>query len=241
MASVTRASRRADGYVAAQPVGKSPSRRAARGGPRNTVATHTTDMLPPQSQPTSSSPPIKLHHAQDPLRRNTKRSAVAGSAYDDFDVGHKAKRVRIANDVLSPTTNRSSPRPPATSPATAKRSATSTNSAPPTSTQPHHAPPPPRLPIPKGNNNTPEGKPAKPRLKHKDRGLSTVKHELHKLEPESTTAAQKGEARKLRSHETPRFKSDLSAYFPDYDEIIGNNPKETRQCLLCSVLALRVV
>ncbi|KAJ3484871.1 hypothetical protein NLG97_g6948 [Lecanicillium saksenae] len=32
--------------------------------------------------------------------------------------------------------------------------------------------------------------------------------------------------RKLRSQEATRFKSDLSAYFPDYDEVIGNEPKE---------------
>ncbi|KAL2270162.1 hypothetical protein VTJ83DRAFT_2346 [Remersonia thermophila] len=33
--------------------------------------------------------------------------------------------------------------------------------------------------------------------------------------------------RKLRSQESSRYKSELSAYFPEYDEVIGNDPKET--------------
>jgi hypothetical protein len=28
----------------------------------------------------------------------------------------------------------------------------------------------------------------------------------------------------LRSQEATRFKSELSAYFPEYDEVIGNDP-----------------
>ncbi|KAJ2973399.1 hypothetical protein NQ176_g6632 [Zarea fungicola] len=43
-------------------------------------------------------------------------------------------------------------------------------------------------------------------------------------EPSGDPAPEPG--RKLRSQEATRFKSDLSAYFPDYDEVIGNEPKE---------------
>ena len=40
-----------------------------------------------------------------------------------------------------------------------------------------------------------------------------------------------------------RFKSELSAYFPDYDEVIGNDPKEEREFfvplfLFCSLHSL---
>ncbi|KAK2072921.1 hypothetical protein P8C59_007245 [Phyllachora maydis] len=35
----------------------------------------------------------------------------------------------------------------------------------------------------------------------------------------------KDQGRKLRSQEATRFKSELSAYFPEYDEVIGNDPK----------------
>lgn len=35
-----------------------------------------------------------------------------------------------------------------------------------------------------------------------------------------------GVKRKLRSQESSRFKSQLSIYFPEYDEVVGNKPKE---------------
>lgn len=39
------------------------------------------------------------------------------------------------------------------------------------------------------------------------------------------------ERRKLRSQESTRFKSDLALYFAEYDEVIGNDPKEDRRSL----------
>ena len=64
--------------------------------------------------------------------------------------------------------------------------------------------------------------------KHQEKVRKGIKHELDRLQPQPTdTAAPSG--RKLRSQEATRFKSDLSAYFPDYDEIVGNDPKETRK------------
>lgn len=48
-------------------------------------------------------------------------------------------------------------------------------------------------------------------------------------------ANTKDEKRKLRSQEGTRFRSELSLYFPEYDEIIGNDPKEDRKTIsLCS-------
>jgi len=41
------------------------------------------------------------------------------------------------------------------------------------------------------------------------------------------------EKRSLRSAEGSRFKSELSTYFPDYDEVIGNDPKEERMFPIC--------
>ncbi|PHH75518.1 hypothetical protein CDD80_2315 [Ophiocordyceps camponoti-rufipedis] len=42
------------------------------------------------------------------------------------------------------------------------------------------------------------------------------------------TARSSSQGRKLRSQEATRFKSELSAYFADYDEVIGNDAKEQR-------------
>ncbi|KAI1413277.1 something about silencing, SAS, complex subunit 4-domain-containing protein [Hypoxylon sp. FL1857] len=64
--------------------------------------------------------------------------------------------------------------------------------------------------------------------KHKEKAINGIKHELDRLQPSAadTSSATERPGRKLRSQEATRFKSELSAYFPDYDEVIGNDPKE---------------
>lgn len=67
--------------------------------------------------------------------------------------------------------------------------------------------------------------------KHQEKVVNGIKHELDRLQPSSADmAASNGQGRKLRSQEGVRFKSELSAYFPEYDEVIGNIPKEYRTC-----------
>lgn len=64
--------------------------------------------------------------------------------------------------------------------------------------------------------------------KHQAKVINGIKHELDRLQSQpADTKEQQG--RKLRSQEATRFKSELSAYFPDYDEVIGNDPKEQRE------------
>ncbi|KAK2600038.1 hypothetical protein QQS21_005202 [Conoideocrella luteorostrata] len=60
--------------------------------------------------------------------------------------------------------------------------------------------------------------------KHQAKVINGIKAELDRLQPQPMTAREQG--RKLRSQEATRYKSDLSAYFPDYDEVVGNDPKE---------------
>lgn len=64
------------------------------------------------------------------------------------------------------------------------------------------------------------------RTKHQEKVANGLKHELDRLQPNAADTKEQG--RKLRSQEATRFKSELSAYFPEYDEVIGNDPKETR-------------
>lgn len=65
--------------------------------------------------------------------------------------------------------------------------------------------------------------------KHQEKVVNGIKHELDRLQPSSADmAASNKQGRKLRSQEGVRFKSELSAYFPEYDEVIGNIPKEDR-------------
>lgn len=63
--------------------------------------------------------------------------------------------------------------------------------------------------------------------KHQEKVVNGLKHELDRLQPNKADTKEQG--RKLRSQEATRFKSELSAYFPDYDEVIGNEPKEHRE------------
>lgn len=62
--------------------------------------------------------------------------------------------------------------------------------------------------------------------KYAEKVANGVRHELDRLQP--SEADKKDEKRTLRSQEGQRFKSELSAYFPDYDIVIGNEPEETR-------------
>ncbi|KAG6039642.1 hypothetical protein E4U41_002391 [Claviceps citrina] len=60
--------------------------------------------------------------------------------------------------------------------------------------------------------------------KHQAKFANDTQLERDRLQPKPAAVREQG--RKLRSQEATRFKSDLSAYFPDYDEVIGNDPKE---------------
>lgn len=67
--------------------------------------------------------------------------------------------------------------------------------------------------------------------KHHHKVANGLQHELEGLHDRLQVKSDlKDERRKLRSQEGTKFKSELSAYFPEYDEIIGNVPKEERKC-----------
>jgi hypothetical protein len=89
---------------------------------------------------------------------------------------------------------------------------------------------PPKHSAPHAKATQTEAPPPQPPRKptnHHEKVVNGIKHELDRLQPSSTDL--KAETRKLRSQEGTRFKSELSAYFPEYDEVIGNEPKEDRE------------
>lgn len=63
---------------------------------------------------------------------------------------------------------------------------------------------------------------------HQEKVVNGIRHELDRLHDRLAPSQDelKDDKRKLRSQEGTRFKSELSAYFPEYDEVIGNDPKE---------------
>ncbi|KAH8592099.1 something about silencing, SAS, complex subunit 4-domain-containing protein [Bisporella sp. PMI_857] len=81
-------------------------------------------------------------------------------------------------------------------------------------------------------NSKPPPKPAQhkastpPRTNHQQKVVNGIKHELDRLQPKHEDIKAADHKRSLRSQEGGRYKSELSAYFPEYDEVIGNVPKE---------------
>ncbi|KAI1342820.1 something about silencing, SAS, complex subunit 4-domain-containing protein [Xylariaceae sp. FL0016] len=141
---------------------------------------------------------------------------------DPIDHNHdplKSKRARITVEILSRKSITVKPQLPAVSPPSAI--ALSSTPAP-------QQPPPP--PPPSNNTETSTTAPDTDYgiTKHKETVITGIQHELDRLQPSAADASSAKESgrRKLRSQEATRFKSELSAYFPDYDEVIGNDPKE---------------
>jgi hypothetical protein len=85
---------------------------------------------------------------------------------------------------------------------------------------------PPQVPPPRKSNIAAQDADVS-LTKHQEKVRKGIKHELDRLQAQPTDPAEQP-GRKLRSQEATRFKSELSAYFPDYDEVVGNDPKENR-------------
>jgi hypothetical protein len=154
------------------------------------------------------------HSAQNILQQNpvaNRSKRPLDTSERDFDA-LKHKKTRFSVEILSkpPLRDATSLKVPVMPPA--KPAVATVNPS----------KPPPALQI---NNN------AAGLTKHQEKVINGIRHELHRLQP--TDADIKEQGRKLRSQEATRFRSELSAYFPDYDEVIGNDPKEQREIPLC--------
>jgi hypothetical protein len=125
---------------------------------------------------------------------------------DYGDASITAKKARISIDITPRPKAQPKPR------SLIIRFASLPKQAKPIATQTEPLPPPPPKPI-----------------NHHQKVINGIKHELARLQPNS--ANLKAEKRKLRSQEDTRFKSKLSTYFPEYNEVIGNEPKEYRKTL----------
>jgi hypothetical protein len=138
----------------------------------------------------------------------------------DFDV-IKPKRTRITVEILAKGSH-------------GLRDADfDNNRAPPTTRKPAATPTVATATTPNGPPTTTDNATSKPKeehtlTKHQSKVSNGIKHELDRLQPQPSDTNTKEQGRKLRSQEATRFKSELSAYFPEYDEVIGNEPKEQR-------------
>ncbi|KFA60853.1 hypothetical protein S40285_06176 [Stachybotrys chlorohalonatus IBT 40285] len=140
-------------------------------------------------------------------------------AEPDFE-SYQPKRTRIAVEILArptltPSESSSLHMRRVVTPHAPQLPALATTPTPTPTPAPAPLQPPPRTAVPQQDNSL---------TKHQAKVINGIKHELDRLQPQTTDTKEQG--RKLRSQEATRFKSELSAYFPDYDEVIGNEPKE---------------
>ncbi|WYZ44171.1 hypothetical protein EsH8_VII_000607 [Colletotrichum jinshuiense] len=229
MASVTRSTRRAntEGLVQQQLHPHPPH--ALHNPVQAFAAANTNTVTRAAATPQNIS---SYHHS---LPGRTKRQLESADLVD-FD-HPKSKRPRTSIEILiRPALSKAKPVVAnATSNVTPTPQPTTTTT---TTTTPQAAHAPLAKPTPKpaqqhvATVHPPNPPPASalqhgPQLtKHQEKVINGIKHELDRLQPRETDAHTKEGGRKLRSQEATRFKSELSAYFPEYDEVIGNEPKE---------------
>ncbi|TRX94942.1 hypothetical protein FHL15_004027 [Xylaria flabelliformis] len=117
---------------------------------------------------------------------------------------------------------------PTTVPATAAATAAAAAPAPTTARPPQSRPQPPTITPTTTTATTTAPSKQHGLTRNQEKVINSIRHELDRLQPSAadTSSATGPPSRKLRSQEATRFKSELAAYFPEYDEVIGNDPKE---------------
>ncbi|KHN95558.1 uncharacterized protein MAM_06615 [Metarhizium album ARSEF 1941] len=252
MASVTRSNRRAEGLHHAHDHSHHHTHPHSHPHPHQHPHTHTHTHTHHIASPLTraANPPAGLFASTDGTSRGARPKRALEPVDREVDA-LKPKKTRIAVEILSrhqspvvhgvrasnvvPTVVQPPfpPTPPAALPAALntiiqKHIPTTTAFVPPVLIPPAvnsaegsaplvtAAPPKPKSPVELEPNFT----------KHQAKVINGIKAELDRLQPQPASTREQG--RKLRSQEATRFKSDLSAYFPDYDEVIGNDPKEQR-------------
>ncbi|KAK4464170.1 something about silencing, SAS, complex subunit 4-domain-containing protein [Cladorrhinum samala] len=237
--SMTR-SRRAEGLHASHPKIPNTHRYITNAKPAAAAAAagqNTQQQHPFQVSGSLTNPPARANKRQldaeardrDPIVQKRPRFST-GIAVEI--PARSSVQSRIAKESADATKS-SQPASPAKSTAVA-----SPHHAPPKSgqepPQPHAPPPPAPARAPQQSRSVAPTKSKQqqqqqqqPTLtKHQEKVVNGLKHELNRLHPNVADTKEQNGGRKLRSQEATRFKSELSAYFPDYDEVIGNDPKE---------------
>ncbi|TVY51267.1 hypothetical protein LCER1_G006649 [Lachnellula cervina] len=155
-------------------------------------------------------PRDSLDHDEHPIEAKKARITVEITSRPRLQPKTRSLVIKTNADSLppaaSPQRSASPPRPPPP-PQPTKHVETATQTPAPPPSQPQQQEPQPAATV------------------HHQKVVNGIKHELDRLQPKAADL-NKDEKRKLRSQEGTRFKSELSQYFPEYDEVIGNDPKE---------------
>ncbi|TVY42445.1 hypothetical protein LSUB1_G001727 [Lachnellula subtilissima] len=197
-----------------------------------TRSSRKSEGLTTRSSTRSNVVAIPSHHNNAQNRQRQQPSNIGRKKRPRDSLDHdehpiEAKKARITVEITSKPrlqpktrslvikTNAESLPPP---PASPQRSASPPPKHVETATQ-TPAPPPPQ------SQSQPQLQQQPTATIHHQKVVNGIKHELDRLQPKAADL-NKDEKRKLRSQEGTRFKSELSQYFPEYDEVIGNDPKE---------------
>lgn len=171
--------------------------------------------------------PIKQNAATTTTHQRNKRSLEPAAARECDPVAPKKARYEFAVEIPARPSFRQSTsiesrdaKPPTPAP---NPKPVVTVTAAPKPPNPSRAPPTTAAKPSTTSTKQPSGL-----TRHQEKVVNGLKHELSRLNPNAADTIKEG-GRKLRSQEGTRFKSELAAYFPDYDEVIGNDPKEQRK------------
>ena len=197
--------------------------------PQNHAAAHSPQHNPLANAKSEQSPsPSKQNTTTTTHQRNNKRSLEPAAARECDPVPPKKARFEFAVEIPARPSFRQStsiesrdakPPTPAPNPKPAV-----TVTAPPKPPNASRAPPTTTTAKP----STTTTKQPSGLTRHQEKVVNGLKHELSRLNPNAADTIKEG-GRKLRSQEGTRFKSELAVYFPEYDEVIGNYPKEQRK------------
>ncbi len=194
---------------------------------------------PPSPAARMKRPLNPIDNLSDPLRAKRTRIAVEIFARPLAQaLGPSKPLVNRQRSTTQPAPVASSqkpdrPSPIATNPLPAVRPPTSIPTPVPQTTAPppqSRSPPPPPPTTTTATTTTAAASKENGLTRHQEKVINGIRHELGRLQPSAadTSSATGPPGRKLRSQEATRFKSELAAYFPEYDEVIGNDPKEQR-------------
>ncbi|KAI0909782.1 hypothetical protein F4824DRAFT_451596 [Ustulina deusta] len=192
---------------------------------------------PPSPAARMKRPLNPIDNLSDPLRAKRTRIAVEIFARPLAQaLGPSKPLVNRQRSTTQPAPVASSqkpdrPSPIATNPLPAVRPPTSIPTPVPQTTAPppqSRSPPPPPPTTTTATTTTAAASKENGLTRHQEKVINGIRHELGRLQPSAadTSSATGPPGRKLRSQEATRFKSELAAYFPEYDEVIGNDPKE---------------
>ena len=171
-----------------------------------------------------ATPKDDLHNRQQQPNVGRKKRARESNSLDDHM--NNPKRTRLVIEIKARSNVNAKTRPVVNPRANSDVVPPATTQTLPPEPEPEPEPEPDPDPAAATQPEIEVPKPPTPKpIKHHDKVANGIQHELDRLQVNKADIKEK---RSLRSQEGTRFKSDLSLFFVEYDEVIGNDPKDPK-------------